>query len=215
MYGQTDNTNHQDHTMKTTHCSIRIALALAACLPAISAVQGVETNSATTVTSTTTTAVSENLGCYVEAGKSNKITKIITATPSYVQVMFGSEGSLGSRKIPRSELPPELAARFPYDAEKATEHQKRQTEMDAQQRAAQQAGQQAAQQEAARRRVLAIDAEIERLGNLDVQMQKQVNILHHLPPGNGRKVRLAHLLDQQQALRERIVKFREIQQALR
>lgn len=199
--------------MKTTLCSIKLAITLAACLPTFAVVRGAETNN-TTATASTPSAP-ENLGYYVEAGNSNKITKVITATPSYVQVLFGSDGSLGSRKIPRSELPPELAARFPYDAEKATEHQKRQTEMDAQQRAAQQAGQQAAQQEAARRRVLAIDAEIERLGNQDVQLQKEVNILTHLPHGNGRKVRRANLLDQQQAIRERIVQLRQLQQTLR
>lgn len=210
MYGQTDNSNHQDNTMKTTRCFIKLALTLAACLSAVAPVQGAETTNATA-----TASVPENLGYYVEAGKSNKITRIITATPAYVQVMFGNDGNIGSRKIPRNELPPELAARFPYDAEKSAEHQKRQAALDAQQRAAQQAAQAAAQQEAARRRLLVIDAEIERLGNQDVQMQMEVNILHHLPPGNGRKVRLAHLLDQQQALRERSVKLREIQQTLR
>lgn len=150
----------------------------------------------------------EDLGVLVENGKTNRILRVFAATPTYVHVIL--ENNAG-RKIPRQELPPQLAAKFSYDADKAAAYQVQQATLAAQQYAAQQA----ALQQVIRNRIAAIDAEIGRLTKQDTELQAQVNVYNHMHWGNGRKVRMAHLLDQQQAIREQVLILRHQLSALR
>ena len=170
------------------------------------AVRAVETaNQVAAVSATDTNLASggqprneENLGYVVVDGKTNKIGRIFSVTPSYVWVIY--DPSTGGRKIPRQELPPELKARFPYDAAKAAEYQKQQMEAAARQAAVQAA----VARETGLRREAEITNEIAALREQDVAIQKEVRILKSLPGGNGRKVKAAHLHDQQESIRERI-----------
>lgn len=203
MYGQTDNTK-PNIAMKTKFQTLKIILALTACLSGM-----VTANSAGATNSTTNAGEPENLGTDFYNGKSYKIISVVSVTPTHVQVRY--DGNFGGRKIPRIDLPPQLETRYPYDAEKAAEYVARQSAIAAQQAAAQQA----ALLETIRRREQAIDAEIEKLINQDVRLQSEVNLLEHSRAGNGRKVRMLHLMDQQRAIREKLSKLRQQQIAMR
>lgn len=61
----------------------------------------------------------EDFGYDVHNGVTNKIARIATVDPRYIWVVY--EDGVSGRKIPRSELPPQLQARFPYDPKKAAE----------------------------------------------------------------------------------------------
>jgi hypothetical protein len=148
----------------------------------------------------------ENLGYDVVDGKTNKIGSIYKVTPSYVHVIY--DPSTRGRKIPRQELPPELKAKFPYDATQAAEYQKQQMALAAQQAAIATAAAREAAKTAAIQREREIQNEIARLQAQDVAIQKEVNVLKSLAPGNGRRVQLAQLRNQLQAIRERVSKLR-------
>jgi len=60
----------------------------------------------------------ENLGYDIYNGKTNKIDRVMQVDPRYIWVLY--ENDSGSRRIPRNELPPTLAAKYPYDAQKAS-----------------------------------------------------------------------------------------------
>lgn len=195
--------------MKTTLHSIKIVLTLAACLSGIVAVRGTENIKAATGNS-----VAEDFGYDFFGGKSNKIDRIITSTPTYVYVMY--EGGKAARKIPRTDLPDQLKLMFPFDFEKSAQFLTQQTETAAQQQAHQAAiaiqraaAHQAAVQDAARRRVQTVEAQIKKLAEQDIQLQKQIYLYRSLPHGNGRKVKLMHLQDEQQGIREQIEKLRQ------
>jgi hypothetical protein len=190
--------------MKTIINSFKIAISLAACLSVFATVHGAEITNAVTDVSK-----AEDLGLDFYNGKAYKITTVVSVTPTHVQVRY--DGNFGGRKIPRIDLPPQLEAKYPYDSEKAAEYVARQSAIAIQQAAAQQA----ALQETYRRREQAVDAEIEKLVNQDVRLQSEVNLLEHSRAGNGRKVRMLHLMDQQRAIREKISKLRQQQIAMR
>ena len=151
----------------------------------------------------------DNLGYDVVDDKTNKIGRIYKVTPSYVWVIYDRD--TGGRKIPRQELPPELKVRFPYDAAQAAEYQKQQFELAARQVAAQAA----AARQAARLREREIENEIAMLKVQDTEIQKEAGILKSLGGGNGRRVKLGHLRDQQQAIRERVLGLRSQLEQLR
>ncbi len=168
-----------------------ISLALAAC-------SGLAQN-----TNPDNNGSSTDLGSDIRDGKTNKIARIFKVTPTHVFVIY--EGNTGGRNIPREELPEQLQARFPYDAGKASDFSMRQ----AQTAALQAAAQQTIIQESQLRRARQIESQIATLSQRDAELQKLVNVYHRMPPGNGRKVRLAHMLDEQQSIREQVIKLRQ------
>jgi hypothetical protein len=124
-------------------------------------------------------------------------------------------GKAGARffvRILRQELPPQLQAKYPYDAAKAAEHRKQQADLAAEQAAL--SVQQAARARAAAREVLRqkerqVLAQIDSWNKRDVELQKEKKILDSLPPGNGRRVRSRHISDEQQGIREHIAQLRK------
>src|ERR1035438_6971941 len=95
----------------------------------------------------------EDLGCVVIDGKTSKIICVRSADPVSVFVIYESDaGGKGGRKIPRQELPPQLQAKYPYDAARAAEYRKQQADQAAEQAAL--SVQQAAGARAAARDVL-------------------------------------------------------------
>ena len=169
--------------------------------------------SATASTRESQPPAQEDLGCIVIDGRTNKIICVRSADPVSVFVLYESEEcGKGGRKIPRQELPPQLQAKYPYDAAKAAEYRKQQADAAAEQAAlsAQQASRaRAAAREALRQKVREILAQIDSWNKRDVELQKQKRILDSLPPGNGRRVRSRHISDEQQAIREHIAELRK------
>ena len=169
--------------------------------------------SATKPSSQSQPPVLEDLGCVVIDGRTNKLVCVRSADPVSVFVIYESEdGGKGGRKIPRQELPPQLQAKYPYDAAKAAEYRKQQADAAAEQAAL--SAQQAARARAAAREVLRqkereILAQIDSWNKRDVELQKQKGILDSLPPGNGRRVRSRHISDEQQGIREHIAQLRK------
>ncbi len=147
--------------------------------------------------------VTEDLGCDFSDGKTNKIAKVYSVTPTYVYVLY--EGGSSGRKIPRPELPPQLAAKYPYDSAKVAEYQRRQAESAATQFAAQQA----AARLVAERRESEIKNEIAKLQEQDGKLQGQISIYANMAAGNGRKRQLGELRNERQSLRERKLKLNE------
>jgi hypothetical protein len=122
------------------------------------------------------------------------------------------ESGKGGRKIPRQELPPQLQAKYPYDAARAAEYRKQQADQAAEQAAlsVQQAARaRAAARETLRQKEREFLAQIDSWNKRDVEMQKEKNILNSLPPGNGRRVRAKHISDEQQGIREHIAQLRK------
>jgi hypothetical protein len=179
--------------MKTTPALLIIGLILAiyAC------------NAQNTGNSTNATVATNDLGCDIRDGKTNKIARIYKVTPTHVQVIY--EGGKSGRNIPRQQLPPELAAKYPYDAAKVAEHQRQQAETAASQVAAQQS----AARIAAQRRENDIKAEIDKLDEQDGKLQGQINVYANMAGGNGRKRQLAELRNDRQSLRERKLKLQD------
>jgi hypothetical protein len=177
--------------MKKTTASTALALAFILCLP-VSLRAGDETKPHTQA------KVSEDLGYDFQDGRTNKIARVLTVTPTHVQVIY--EGGKGGRRIPRHQLPPELEAKYPCDASAAAEYQRQQAEIAAHQAAARQA----AASEYLRKQEDSISAEIARLGKQDAKLQSDIQLYRRMPRGNGHKVQLANLLKQQQQVREQV-----------
>jgi hypothetical protein len=155
----------------------------------------------------------EDLGCVVIDGKTSKIICVRSADPVSVFVIYESDaGGKGGRKIPRQELPPQLQAKYPYDAAKAAEYRKQQADQAAEQAALsvqQAAGARAAARDVLRQKEREFLAQIDSWNKRDVELQKEKNILNSLPPGNGRRVRSKHISDEQQGIREHIAQLRK------
>lgn len=64
----------------------------------------------------------DDLGYDIYDGKTNKIDHIAQDNPRYVWVVY--EGGTSGRKIPRTDLPPQLKEKYPYDAKSAAEYDK-------------------------------------------------------------------------------------------
>lgn len=156
---------------------------------------------------------SADLGVDFYQGRTNRIASVYDVTLTHVRVRY-ENGNL-SRPIPRTELSGELARRYPYDAEKAAAFLAQKAAQDAQRIATQQAAYQAHQQSIQNSRFTALQAEIDRLNARNEALQKEVNILHLMPRGNGRKVRLHGLLNEQQGIRERVLRLQAQQSVLR
>jgi hypothetical protein len=169
--------------------------------------------SATASSSQSRPPAQEDLGCVVIDGKTNKIVCVRSADPVSVFVLYESEEcGKGGRKIPRQELPPQLQAKYPYDAAKAAEYRKQLADAAVEQAAL--SVQQAARMRAAAKEVLGqkergILAQIDSWHKWDVELQKEKNILDSLPAGNGRRVRSRHISDEQQSIREQIAQLRK------
>jgi hypothetical protein len=113
----------------------------------------------------------------------------------------------GGRKVSRQELPPQLQAKYPYDAAKAAEYRKQQADKAAEQAAlaAQQAARaRASAREALRQKEREILAQIDSLDKQDFELQKQVNILNKMPAGGGRRLKAKQLSGQQEVIRQYI-----------
>ena len=169
--------------------------------------------SATTPPSKSQPPVKEDLGVVVIDAKTNKIIHVRTADPVSVLVIYeNEEGAKGGRKIPRQDLPPQLQAKYPYDAAKTTEYRKQQADLAAEQAAfsVQQAARiRAATKEVLRQKEREIRAQMDFLNKQDVELQKEKNTLDRLPAGNGRRVRSRHISDEQQGIREHIAELRK------
>jgi hypothetical protein len=169
--------------------------------------------SATASTRQAQPPVQEDLGCVVIDGKTNKIVRVCSADPVSVFVLYESEESgKGGRKIPRQELPPQLKAKYPYDATKAAEYRKQQADLAVEQAAM--SVQQAARMRAAAKEVLreqerAIHAQIDSLNKRDVALQKEKNILNSLPSGGGRRIRAKQIAAEQEGIRGQIDQLRK------
>jgi hypothetical protein len=182
------------------HHHLLIAMSLSVASNVLSADQAahVETPLPGVNSSAANPAIPEDLGYDIFAGKTNKIARVWKEDPLNIYVVY--EGTGGGRKISRLELPLQLAAKYPYDATRAAAF--RQAQADA---AVQQAAQQrAAARELVRRKEQEILAEITAQHTKDVEDQEEINTLKGLPAGNGRKIRLEHLYNEQQELRTRI-----------
>lgn len=168
--------------------------------------------SATASSSQSQPPAQEDLGCVIIDGKTNKITCVRSADPVSVFVLYDNEGGgKGGRKIPRQELPPQLQAKYTYDAAKAAEYRKQQADQVAEQAALsvqQVARMRAAAREVSRQKEREILAQIDSLNKRDVALQKEKRILDSLPAGNGRRVRSRHISDEQQGIREQIAQLR-------
>lgn len=150
----------------------------------------------------------DGLGCIVIDGKTNKIVRVQSADPVSVFVIYESEDcGKGGRKIPRQELPPQLQAKYPYDAAKAAEYRKQQADLAAEQAAL--SVQQAARARAAVREVLRqkereVLAQIDSWNKRDVELQKEKNILNSMPAGGGRRLKAKQISGQQEIIRQHI-----------
>ncbi len=151
----------------------------------------------------------EDLGVDVVDGVTNKIIRVSNVTPISVYVVY--EGGCSGRKILRQDLPPQLKAKFSYDAAKSDGYQKQQIESAAQQAAAQRL----AMKTAIHQKEAEILAEIALLEKQDTDDQKQKNILKSLPPGNGRRLHAASISNDQQNIRERILQLETLLQQVR
>jgi len=169
--------------------------------------------SATTPTRQPQPPAQEDLGCVVIDGKTNKIVRVHSSDLLSVFVIFESQdGGKGGCRIPRQELPPQLQAKYPYDAAKAAEYRKQLADQ-AVERAAleakQAASRGAAAREGLRQKEREILAQIDSLNRQDIALQKEKRTLDSLPPGNGRRVRSRHISDEQQGIREHIDQLRK------
>jgi hypothetical protein len=157
--------------------------------------------------------VQEDLGFVVIDGRTNKIVRVHSADPASVFVLYESEEcGKGGRKIPRQELPPQLQAKYPYDAAKAAAYRKLQADRAAEQAAmsVQQATRiRAAAKEVSSQKEREIRVQIDSLNKRDVELQKEKNILNNLPAGNGRRLRAKQIAAEQEGIRRQIDQLRE------
>ena len=151
----------------------------------------------------------EDLGVDIVDGATNKIVRVSGVTPASVFVLY--EGECRGRRILRQDLPPQLKAKYSYDPAKVAEYQKRQIELAAQQAVAQRV----AMRDALRHQEAEMVAEIAMLEKQDAEAQKEKSVLRSLPPGNGRRVRLAQINNNQENIRERISQLRALLQQVR
>jgi hypothetical protein len=162
---------------------------------------------ATTPAKQSQPSVQEDLGCIVIDGKTNKVVRVLGANPAEVHVRYEGEGGPGARWISRQELPPQLQAKYLYDADKAAEYRKQQADQAAERAAlaAQQATKaRAAAREALRQKEREILAQIDSFNKQDVELQKEKNILNSLPAGGGRRLKAKQISGQQEIIRQYI-----------
>jgi len=150
-----------------------------------------------------------DLGCDFVDGRSNKIARVFSVTPTHVQVIY--DGGQAGRKIPRHELPPELAAKFPYDAAKAAAYQQRQVA----EAAARAAAQSAAARAASLKREQDLANEIERLNKQDQQLQSEITLARTLPRGNDKRAKITDKTNERQRIRDRITSLQTQSDELR
>jgi hypothetical protein len=169
--------------------------------------------SANTPTRQSQPTVQEDLGCVVINGKTNRIVRVHSADPVSVFVIYESDdGGKGGVKIPRQELPPQLQAKYPYDADKAADYRKQQADQAVEQAALaarQAANARAATVEGLRQQEKEILAQIDRWQRRDVELQEEKQILNRLPPGHGRRLRAKQISNEQQGIRGHIAQLRD------
>ena len=155
-------------------------------------------------------AAQQDLGYDIFDGQTNRIVRVSNVTPTHVFLAY--EGTrLKGRTVARQDLPPQLRERYPFDVRKAAEMERQQIALAAQRADARRA----AWKNALQRREMEIAAELQSLQQRDEALQKEVIILKSLPPGNGRRVRLAYIRNEQQSIRERTVQLRTLQEQVR
>lgn len=190
--------------MKTTSTHLKLtficALGLSLCQCAIIA---------SDTDSTKETADSEDLGSDFFEGKTNRIAKVYAATPTHVQVIY--DGGKSGRKIPRQSLPPQLAAKYPYDADKAADYERLQMDISSRQIAAQQT----IMEESARRREKELTENVTRLRTQAARLRGDVNIAQQLPGKRARAFRTAIALRELQSVRGQIAALEDQLTALR
>ena|SRR5882724_4955817 len=146
-------------------------------------------------------ATQEDLGYDSFDGKTNKIASVYKENPVSVGVIY--EARSGSRMIPRQDLNPQLAARFPYDGQAAEAFLKKQAAekardaaLGAELAARQQAAVRSVLQDNLKKREQQIQAEISATQTKNLELHKEIARWRSLPRGNGRHA-LAKQLEQQ------------------
>ena len=141
-------------------------------------------------------AVTEDLGYDFYDGKSNKIARVFNATPVAVQVIY--EGNKGSRNIPRDNLPPQLKAKYPYDADAAAQFMKNQ--------ALKVEAQHDVQRQAWEKRETELKAKLASLKRQSTDKKHEIAIvnehIHAEPRNRDLRAKKADLLQQQEDLRK-------------
>ena len=190
--------------MKPKNMQLTLLLACALCfLPGIHLVTAGEANSPTTITPP------EDLGYDVFEGKTNKIARVYAVTPTHLQVLH--EGGKSGRKIPRQELPPELAAQYPYNAAKAAGYQQQQMDIAARQIAAQRT----VMEESARRRDKELADQVARLRTQSARLHADLNIAKTLPGKRKRAAETTNTLRELQSVQHQIARLEDQLTALR
>ncbi len=176
-----------------------LAAANALCADAVSALAPVSSGSSVAVAP----AIHKDLGCDIHDGKTNKIARVLNADPLNVYVLY--EGGKGGRKISRLELPPQLAATYPYEPDKAAAFLEQQARVnEARQRAYRESLRNSLKQKEQQ-----LLAEIAALDSQNVLDQKERTTLNQITNGGrrgggGRLVRLEQLQDKRLRLEKRV-----------
>lgn len=118
LFGAEPSPNPEPMKKTLTDCLPLVVLGLALC--------GAQTEAAASAQANTTTAPAqvEDLGHDLFNGKTNKIARVIEATPTHVRVRYENGGE---RNIPRLDLNSPLKERYHYDAQAAADYLKKQT----------------------------------------------------------------------------------------
>lgn len=154
-------------------------------------------------------AAAEDLGFDFYEGKTNKIAKVYSVTPTHVQVLH--EGGKSGRNIPRQSLPPQLAAKYPYDAAKAAEYQKQQADLATQQIVTAQA----IARENVRKQEQQLLNEVARLTRLNHKLANDFALQKQMPKGRGKKATLTNLVNERQQVADNLAKLQAQLDALR
>jgi hypothetical protein len=200
--GQTYTTqNKPTGIMKIKNLQMALSLACALCFLVGNYIALAEATN--TTANVPPTAANDDLGSDFYNGKAYKIVSVVAVTPTHVQVRY--DGNFGGRKIPRMDLSPQLAAKYPYDAAKAAEYQKQQAELIAQQQAAQRAAARAALEQRER----TITAEIARLEEEERNLTNKQTINKSLTRGERRRNKVADNAAEREKIADRIASLRK------
>lgn len=152
----------------------------------------------------------EYLGYDVVDGKSNKISRIYRATPSYVWVIY--DGGTGARKIPRSELQSPLKERYPYDRQEAAAFDKEKSQQSHDLADQQRANAYASLLRQERELQVKIDARSDEM----VSVQREIRAWRNKPAKtHGKVVALNQLIDKRTSLSQHIESLKKQLEAVR
>jgi chromosome segregation ATPase len=150
----------------------------------------------------------EDLGCDFFNGKTNKIVRVTTVTPTHVRVTY--EGTSGGRNIPRHELNSPLKERYPYDPQAAADFIKKQSN-EVQARTT-------AQRQALEQRVRELEIQLSALDKQWKETQRELNAIREkrkvAPHAKVLKRSEVQLIEQRKELGRRRTELQEKVQAM-